>query len=401
MIRNRRFLVKYHFFIQNTGMYLGKKGTLEKGVLLRINSSYIGMDSARSYTAALKKTTSVTSRTYAGLLERREGSLTFHGMLLGGKEEETAKTEKDIENQTGEGAEFSLRNRFRSPVVNKISNRDEMEALDKIRQRCIEYLLELFGLKDKKKDSEENMTDVSEMSGSNQTESENGTITTVVTASYTETYVEQEITSFSTTGSVVTADGRCIDFNLEMEMSRSFQATYHQSYEMMYRNVNACDPLVINLDGDVASVTDQKFLFDIDADGILDTISQLGEGSGYLALDKNGDGKINDGSELFGPESGNGFDDLAQYDEDGNGWIDEGDAIWKKLMIWTKDENGKDRLYHVSEKGVGAICLQNQSTDFSLNSLRNNQTNGIVRKTGIFLYENGNVGTMQHVDMAK
>ena len=92
---------------------------------------------------------------------------------------------------------------------------------------------------------------------------------------------------------------------------------------------------------------------------------------------------------------------MAQYDEDGNGWIDEGDDIWDKLLIWTKDEAGKDKLYHVSEKGVGAICLQNQSTDFSLNSLRNNQTNGIVRSTGIFLYENGNVGTLQHVDMVK
>ena len=41
-------------------------------------------------------------------------------------------------------------------------------------------------------------------------------------------------------------------------------------------------------------------------------------GSGYLALDKNGDGTINDGSELFGTRNGDGFADLAQYDEDGN-----------------------------------------------------------------------------------
>ena len=99
---------------------------------------------------------------------------------------------------------------------------------------------------------------------------------------------------------------------------------------------------------------------------------------------------------------------LARYDEDGNGWIDENDSIWSKLKIWCKDENGNDVLYKLSDKGVGAICLQNVSTDFTLQGDRKaqdgttnaNATNAVVRKTGIFLYENGNVGTVQHVDMA-
>ena len=105
---------------------------------------------------------------------------------------------------------------------------------------------------------------------------------------------------------------------------------------------------------------------------------------------------------------GETLDDLAQYDEDGNGWIDENDSIWSKLKIWCKDENGNDVLYKLSDKGVGAICLQNISTDFTLQGDRKaqdgttnaNATNAVVRKTGIFLYENGNVGTVQHVDMA-
>ena len=160
------------------------------------------------------------------------------------------------------------------------------------------------------------------------------------------------------------------------------------------------DPLVINLDTNIASLSDQKFEFDIDSDGILDSISSLEGGSGYLALDKNGDGIINDGSELFGTKSGVGFKDLMIYDEDGNGWIDENDEIFSKLLIWSKDENGNDELYHLKEAGVGAICLQKASTDFSLNSLKNNQANGQIRSTGIFLYENGNVGTMQQLDLA-
>lgn len=379
------------------GQQGGKPAEMENqrmGVILRISSSIIGMDSARSYTSVTRKASGFSSQTYAGILERREGSLTFRGALLG-KEEEEAKAEKE---NKGNG-ELSLQNQFRSVGITKISSRDEMEALNRIRQHCIQYLMELFGLY-KRGTASRNMTEMSGM-----TPADSGTAasvsTTVVSGMVSESYMEEENTAFRTTGSVVTADGRTIEFNLEMEMSRRFQSVYEQSYETVYRNVDTCDPLVINLDNNIASVSDQKFLFDIDGDGILDRVSELNAGSGYLALDKNGDGKINDGTELFGPESGNGFADLAKYDDDGNGWIDEDDEIWDKLLIWTKDENGKDQLYHISEKGIGAICLQNQSTSFSLNSLRDNQTNGIIRSTGIFLYENGNVGTIQHVDLAK
>ena len=164
--------------------------------------------------------------------------------------------------------------------------------------------------------------------------------------------------------------------------------------------VNTCDPLVINFDGDTAELSDQKFFFDIDGDGVDDKISGLGSGSGYLALDKNGDGVINNGKELFGPESGNGFGDLAAYDDDGNGWIDENDAVWSKLKIWCKNPDGTDSLYTLADKGVGAICLQSVGTDFALNDAANN-TNGYIRRSGIFLYENGDVGTVQHLDLAK
>lgn len=234
--------------------------------------------------------------------------------------------------------------------------------------------------------------------------SQNMTVTPLVTNMNSliysqENYSEEsEQTGFSTVGTVRTADGREINFNVNVGMSREFQQYYKEDLELA--PFAMCDPLVINLDTDVAQLQDQTFYFDIDADGELDEVSQLGSGSGYLALDKNGDGVINDGSELFGTASGNGFADLAKYDEDGNGWIDENDAIWDKLKIWTKDENGNDVLYRLAEKGVGAICLQNVSTDFTQKGA-SGQTLGAIRNTGVFLYENGNVGTVQHVDVAK
>lgn len=211
-------------------------------------------------------------------------------------------------------------------------------------------------------------------------------------------YAEAEQTSFATQGTVVTSSGKEINFNLELSMSRSF---YEEASAVVdFSAVNFTDPLVINLDTDAASVSDQKFYFDLDADGHQEQISHLNAGSGFLALDKNGDGVINDGSELFGAATGNGFAELAQYDQDGNGWIDEADEIFNKLLIWQKDENGKDVLRGLGAAGVGAIYLGSSKTDFSLNSAADNHTNAAIRQTGMFLYENGNTGTVQQVDFA-
>ena len=143
------------------------------------------------------------------------------------------------------------------------------------------------------------------------------------------------------------------------------------------------------------------FQFDIDCDGKMDEISMLREGSGFLALDKNGDGKINDGSELFGTRSGNGFADLAVYDEDGNGWIDENDEIFDKLRVWSKDKDGKDVLKTLKEADVGAIYLGSTNSQFSLTDKKDNEVLGAVRSTGIYLKEStGMAGTVQQVDLA-
>ena len=179
-------------------------------------------------------------------------------------------------------------------------------------------------------------------------------------------------------------------------MSRAFTASINSLEVESYIKT---DPLMINLDTDIGSVSDQKFFFDLDADGKEDEISFAGKGSGFLALDRNGDGKINDGSELFGTKSGDGFKDLAAYDEDGNGWIDENDAIFSQLKIWTKDEDGKDKLISLKDADVGAIYLGNADTQFSLKD-DDHKLNGEIKKTGIYLHESsGEVGTVNHVDL--
>ncbi len=297
--------------------------------------------------------------------------------------------------------------RMRSSV-GKVNMRNSSEqTLTSIRQITVQYIFQLlFGARrNRMRDwiSEDDCGGQSShtSSGGAGTQNQNPASTAnlrVMTYQQETFHLEQENTSFSTQGTVKTADGREITFNVNVEMSREFQSSF--SEDLYMAAFRLCDPLVINLDCDAAQIEDQTFYFDIDADGEPDEVSRLGGGSGFLALDSNEDGVINDGSELFGTKSGNGFKDLAKYDEDGNGWIDENDPIWSRLKIWCKDEDGNDVLYRLADKGVGAICLQNVSTDFTMQGT-GGQTRGVVRSTGIFLYENGLAGTIQHVDMAK
>lgn len=212
------------------------------------------------------------------------------------------------------------------------------------------------------------------------------------------TYQEFEETNFSAQGKVVTGDGREIEFNVELSMSRSYME--YESIDYSALSYQLMDPLVINMDTGAACISDQKFKFDLDSDGKEEEISFPGGGSGFLALDINNDGKINNGSELFGTKSGNGFYDLTQYDTDGNGWIDETDSIYSHLRVWYKNENKDDVLINLKEADIGAICLASQNTEFSKYG-QDNCLNSVIRSTGIFLKESGGVGTVQQVDMAK
>ena len=222
-----------------------------------------------------------------------------------------------------------------------------------------------------------------------------GTLWQRVTATSVERS-EREYTAFRSNGYAVTEDGRGISFGVEFAMSRSFSERFDAFSSETYI---LTDPLIINLDSDVTSVSDTKFLFDLDGDGEKENISLAGGGSGFLALDANGNGVIDDGSELFGTKSGDGFADLAAYDEDGNGWIDENDAVYSKLSVWVKDADGNDRLLSLKEANVGAIYLGSVSTEFSLNDEATNETNGVIRRSGVYLKETGGAGTLSHVDL--
>ena len=339
------------------------------GQYLIIGSSTLGMESVRKYSSVRKDAYSVSTEDVT---------------------EEMSPFKDSMSNQ--------LKRSKAAPEIGKLyklrSNSDEEDPWTRIHRASISYLISiLFG--DKYDPDEYSISDIT--SGRDQT----GFTARQLARSVCEQhyYYEEEETSFQAAGKVITADGRELDFQLGFSLSRSFE----QYTQLNTTDISTvlCDPLVINLDSNVASVSDQKIRFDLDADGVEDSVSVLKPGSGYLALDLNDNGRIDDGSELFGTKSGNGFYDLSRYDSDGNGWIDEADDIFQKLKICVYDENGEQTLYKLKEKDIGAICLRNVSTEHALNQISDNRTNAVIRRTGIFLYENGAAGTIQHLDLAK
>ncbi|HEY8094570.1 MAG TPA: hypothetical protein VIE65_00555, partial [Methylobacter sp.] len=198
-------------------------------------------------------------------------------------------------------------------------------------------------------------------------------------------YQESESTSFSATGSIKTQDGKSIDFSVQLNMSREFSMETNLSIKAGDPEKKV-DPLVINFDGNVAELSQTRFAFDIDANGTPEQIATLKPGSGFLALDKNKDGVINNGSELFGPNSGNGFSELAKYDSDNNGFIDQADPIYNSLRIWQRHEDGSQQLVALGDKNIGAIYLGHATTPFQLRTA-DNKSLGEVTDTGVYLTE--------------
>lgn len=137
------------------------------------------------------------------------------------------------------------------------------------------------------------------------------------------------------------------------------------------------DPLVIDLDGDGVETTQNTAvnpMFDIDADGFAERSGWLGGDDGFLVVDSDGNGSVDDVTEMFGgpaawaygdawsaPEPGSGFADLAAYDQNGDGLVNSDDSGFADLKVW-KDGN-EDRvtdageLMTLTEAGITEISL--------------------------------------------
>jgi len=253
---------------------------------------------------------------------------------------------------------------------------DEMEFCKKLQYEMIQQFI--FSLCNNHSSEPKNLEDIKNFD--------------VEQVSLTEEHKETQKLDIQMSGCVQTATQK-----IAINMDISFSSSFTQKHQLL--KTQFYDPLVLNFDGVLPDLDTQNFSFDIDCDGKSDQISMLKEGSGFLALDKNNNGYVDDGTELFGTQSGNGFSDLRRYDEDKNGWIDENDSIMDGLRIWLKNGD-EDNLITLGEMGIGALYLGSTKNTFTIKS-DENETLGKIKASGLFLNEDGTSGMMNQIDFAR
>ncbi|MFA6539955.1 MAG: calcium-binding protein, partial [Negativicutes bacterium] len=161
------------------------------------------------------------------------------------------------------------------------------------------------------------------------------------------------------------------------------------------------DPIALDLDGDGVEFVKSGAYFDYDGNKFAERATWLGKDDGWLTRDVNGDGAINDGTELFGDSmkkkdgtlAKNGFDALAEFDDNKDGVIDDKDAVYSQLRVW-QDANGNGisdagELKTLAEVGIKQLNLN--KTDVTGAEQANGES---VRQQGSFVWNSGVIGQM-------
>lgn len=195
-----------------------------------------------------------------------------------------------------------------------------------------------------------------------------------------------EAVSADFSGSVALEDGSSFSWSMQFAMSYE-EFSYSQRTEQPMK-----DPLVMSFNGRPVELSGQSSAFNLTDNA--KSIQQLAQGQYYLAKDSNNNGTVDSGKELFGPTTGQGFAELAAYDEDQNGLINEQDPIWQNLWLWRPEDKG---LYSLKELGVAALSVESVATPFNLR--HKDEVRGRLERSSIFITEDKDVGLLQQIDL--
>ena len=169
------------------------------------------------------------------------------------------------------------------------------------------------------------------------------------------------------------------------------------------------DPIVLDLSGlgiTTKSVANGVY-YDMDNNGFLEKTGWVDAKSGILVLDKNGDGKIETGNELFGDRTiladgktaSSGFEALATLDSNHDGVIDAKDKLFSQLRIWIdRDGDGisdKGELITLAQAGIKSLSLKHKE----LNQLDAN--GNTIARVGSFTRTNGKIAEMKEYLLAR
>lgn len=203
---------------------------------------------------------------------------------------------------------------------------------------------------------------------------------------------EEESCSFAASGNICLADGSQRQFDVSYALERSEETT-QLSFGPAFK-----DPLVLDLGAPASRLGAHEVAFDLDSDGQTELMRMPEASSGLLFLDRNQNDMADDGSELFGPQSGNGFADLAKLDEDGNGWIDSADTAYADMKLWQMSSDGAEQVQSLAAAGIGALATGYADTPFSLKE--RGQIVGQMRSSSVWLGETSGAGSVRQIDIA-
>jgi hypothetical protein len=222
-----------------------------------------------------------------------------------------------------------------------------------------------------------------------------------------ERYLERETTGFHASGTVQLADGRTIELSQNDLLQREYQSRSTLSLSAIVQlatgQTPATDPAASTpavpatapavpgtpaVAGDPAASAPATPTPAAPA-----TTSVVTLGNGVLGIDKNGDGDVTDPGESVAS-----FADLKALDQNGNGWIDSGDAAFAELGLASKDAGGASASHSLGDSGVGAIFVGSVATPFQFKDA-GNQLQAELVQSGVYLNEDGSSGTVRQIDL--
>ena len=194
--------------------------------------------------------------------------------------------------------------------------------------------------------------------------------------------------------------------SLSYEFHLSSESTRYRRFATRAGNLQ--DPLLVQFGNQSLGHIEGGQAFDINSDNSLDTLPIFSGDVGYLVFDQNANGRADDGSELFGPASGNGFHELAAFDSNQNGFIDKEDEHFDQLYLWQpsaqsetegdSEPGAQQRWLSLDEAGIMAINLSAIDTPYSFYD-ENDQLLAQMRRSSFAIGENGRGYGVHQVDV--
>jgi hypothetical protein len=136
--------------------------------------------------------------------------------------------------------------------------------------------------------------------------------------------------------------------------------------------VQESDPITLDLNGNGIDLSSYRAgaRFDITGKGKIATTAFVKGGDAFLAVDRNGNGIVDSGKELFGDQNGakNGYEELAKLDSNRDGLINKLDKDFAKLLLFKDNGNGKTEpgeLVSLAEAGIAELSLNYQNVNMT------------------------------------